>query len=517
MAAELPRLLLGTIVRRPYVFAFLACFVGFALRHMGWRRTLTFAIPTFAIAYAAEWSSTRNGFPFGPYAYDDATRAQELWLSNVPFWDTISFVFLSYFSLVLAAAVRTPPAARRALAPWPALRAPGTAMLGGLLMTVLDVVIDPVTLQGEKWFLGRIYAYPWDGFWFGVTAANFAGWFVVGLATQWTFQRLLALPWCGRPWRPVGPRFAWAALGVYAGILGFMLVVTVGIGDLRLAAASAAVTAAALTALVRGLRGPRRERIVVCAATATEAGACRRGIDAARTRGLEVLRTGVGPARAAAALSRRLGEPPRPALIVSSGFAGALSPGLARHSPATARALLDESGVALPLPPGQLWLAPGAAPCELIAASAVVRADERRARAGAAALVDMESLALARLADAAGIPFAVLRIVTDTPAAPFPPFVNRIGAALSAHRPRSRVAHAAGAISGALRSPGPALAFVRASLEARRALREAWRLRAGALEAQTSAQEAAPAWRPADDPAVPAPRTAARRTGEEAR
>ena len=75
--------------------------------------------------------------------------------------------------------------------------------------------------------------------------------------------------------------------------------------------------------------------ILVCAATGTEADACRRGIADAMAPGIEVLTTGVGPARATAALAERLlacggGSPaPRPALIVSSGFAGALTAGLA--------------------------------------------------------------------------------------------------------------------------------------------------------------------------------------------
>ncbi len=259
---EALRLLWGTVVYRPYVYAFLACFVAFALRQLGPRRTIAFALPTWALAFAAEYSSTRNGFPFGWYSYFDATRGRELWISNVPFWDSLSFVFLSYFSFALAAAIRSP---RGALgdAPWPGLEDRWTPVLGGVLMMLLDVVIDPVTLQGEKWFLGRIYAYPGDGFWFGVTAANFAGWFAVGATTQWLFQRCLArLPWCRDPWRPTSPRFAWAVLGTYAGVLGFMLSVTVAIGDVPLAFASAAVSVATVAPIAWALRSrcaPRAE------------------------------------------------------------------------------------------------------------------------------------------------------------------------------------------------------------------------------------------------------------------
>jgi putative membrane protein len=253
-AAELARLLWGTVRYRPYVYAFLVCFLAFGIYQAGWRRTVAFALPTWVLAFLAEFSSTRNGFPFGPYSYFDATRGRELWISNVPFWDSVSFVFLSWFSLVLAAAARTPAPQRRA-GPWPALRSPATPLLGGLLMMLLDVVIDPVTLQGEKWFLGRIYEYPADGFYFGVTAANFAGWFLVGAVTQWTFQGLLAvLGWWRGPWRHPSPLLAWGAYAVYAGVLGFMLAVTVSIGDHRLALASAAVSAVTLGALAWGLR-----------------------------------------------------------------------------------------------------------------------------------------------------------------------------------------------------------------------------------------------------------------------
>jgi uncharacterized membrane protein len=239
----------GSVVHRPYVYAFFACFLAFALHQLGLRRTLTFAVGTWLVAFACEYSSTRNGFPFGPYRYFDDTRARELWISNVPFWDSLSFVFLSYFSYALSAALLSPRDAT-ARGAWPGLRHPAAPLLGGLVMMLLDVVIDPVALQGEKWFLGRIYEYPYRGFYFGVTAANFAGWFFVGAASQWVFQLALrALPWCRGPWRPVHTRFVWGLFAVYAGVFGFNLAVTIAIGDRALAAASAAVIAVTLSSL----------------------------------------------------------------------------------------------------------------------------------------------------------------------------------------------------------------------------------------------------------------------------
>ena len=239
-------LLWGSVVHRPYVYAFLLCFVAFAARHLGFRRTLLFMVPTYLVAYACEYSSTRNGFPFGPYRYFDDTRGQELWISNIPFFDSLSFVFLSYFSFVLASALLgdvSRPVSRAI--PW----------LGGVLMMLLDVVIDPVALQGDTWFLGRIYDYPYRGFYFGVTAANFAGWFFVGFVTQALFQFLLgAFAWSRGPLRPVGRFFVFGSYGVYAGVFLFNLTMTVLIGDDRLAVASGIVTTGTLAAIGTGLR-----------------------------------------------------------------------------------------------------------------------------------------------------------------------------------------------------------------------------------------------------------------------
>ena len=258
MSPGVASLLWGTVVYRPYVYAFFACFLAFACYQLGVKRTVTFAAATWLIAFGCEYSSTRNGFPFGRYNYFDATRTRELWIANVPFWDSLSFVFLSYFSFVLAAALLSP---RDALArgAWPGLRHRAAPLVGGAVMMLLDVVIDPVALQGEKWFLGRIYEYPYRGFYCGVTAANFAGWFLVGAASQWAFQLALrVLPWCAGPWRAVHPRFAWAAYGVYAGVLGFNLAVTLVIRDHALAAASASIIAVTLSWLAWRLRAPGR-------------------------------------------------------------------------------------------------------------------------------------------------------------------------------------------------------------------------------------------------------------------
>src|SRR5437867_6626934 len=95
-------LLVGTLMLRPYVFVFLAVYLFAAVTRMGWAKTVIFSAVAWAIAYAAEFSSTRTGFPFGMYVYVDATRDRELWLANVPFFDSLSFTFLCYLGFALA-------------------------------------------------------------------------------------------------------------------------------------------------------------------------------------------------------------------------------------------------------------------------------------------------------------------------------------------------------------------------------------------------------------------------------
>jgi uncharacterized membrane protein len=229
--ADFGRLLLGTIIYRPYVYLFLLCFLLFGLFHFGWKRTLQFLVIMYLLAFVSEYSSTRWGVPFGIYTYLDETRTRELWISNIPFWDSLSFVFLSYFSFVLAAAALFPRDLERGLQAWK------TPFFGGLLMMLLDVVIDPLALRGDRWFLGRIYFYPHGGSYFGVTLSNFLGWFVLGVFSQWIFQKIGF--W--KPSRKLGSRFVWGVYGVYAGVFGFNLAMTAWIHEYYLLLASVSV------------------------------------------------------------------------------------------------------------------------------------------------------------------------------------------------------------------------------------------------------------------------------------
>jgi putative membrane protein len=257
---ETLQLLWGTLLLRPYVFLFLGVALVAAAAEQGLRRALRFAGIVWGTAFLAEFASTRIGVPFGYYEYTGATRGQELFLSNVPVMDSLSFIFLAYAAAGLARLYRAPRG--RGLTAWregvpplfPARGTAGAVLLGAVLFMLADVVIDPVALQGERWFLGQIYRYPGGGLYFGVPLANFAGWFLVGLVG------LGLNAWCDRrAGCPAPPDWAgqWPYRGLYGPallglVLAFNLAVTAGIGAWRLFAVSAAVTAClALTAAAR--------------------------------------------------------------------------------------------------------------------------------------------------------------------------------------------------------------------------------------------------------------------------
>lgn len=230
-------LLAGTVVLRPYVFIFLAVYLLLATWHLGGKRALAFLVLGYLIAWTAEFGSIHWGIPFGGYIYIPATVDRELWVAGVPFMDSLSYVFLAYasFSMALLALGRGGWERRgfrleedpKFLGSWRVL------ILAAVLMVTLDIVIDPLALRGYRWFLGQIYGYPEPGVYFGVTLANFGGWFLVGLVMIRLLQLLITrLPESG--WsrgRRDFPSRALLGPGLYLGILGFNLFMTFWIGE----------------------------------------------------------------------------------------------------------------------------------------------------------------------------------------------------------------------------------------------------------------------------------------------
>jgi uncharacterized membrane protein len=255
------RLLAGTFVLRPYVFTFLLAYLFLAVAKMGWRRTVVFTTLAYCIAWACEWSSIHNGFPFGLYFYIETTRNQELWVAGVPFMDSLSFTFLSYVSFEVATFLRSPVLRTRfAVATTHSLairRSWSVSILAAILMTFLDIVIDPVALQGERWFLGKLYFYPDGGSYFGVTIANFVGWFVICLLILRTYLFVEARLF--PPLERVARTFPFQSLapaGLYFGILAFNVTVTFWIGERTMGWASTFIAASLALLVIQHVFSP---------------------------------------------------------------------------------------------------------------------------------------------------------------------------------------------------------------------------------------------------------------------
>ena len=237
---ELLQTIFYTAQARPYVVAFLIAFLVLSLINRGVLRTLLFLILGYGVAFASEWSSIHNGFPYGLYHYIYSAMEGELIVAGVPFWDSLSYVFLAYTSYELAMFLKLR---------FPSLMAP-------LLMVAMDIVIDPLATRGNQWFLGEMFYYPEGGFYFGVPYSNFMGWFVVAacILNLYIFleKRLPARPLPS--WKKqfiAGPIF-------YYSILLFNWVLTFWIGEWALGIVGVCIHLPILTAVVRKIHDGRR-------------------------------------------------------------------------------------------------------------------------------------------------------------------------------------------------------------------------------------------------------------------
>lgn len=194
MYLEVFSLLLGSLTLRPYVFFFLAIYLTISSMHLGYLRTALLFFLAWGIAFVSEFSSTRIGVPYGYYEYLETTRQVELWISNVPFFDSLSYTFMAYASYATALLALAPVWRRGAdvqLIETHRIRQSwSVAALAAILFVCLDIVVDPVALRGSRWFLGQIYRYPEGGIYFGVPLSNFVGWAIVGSAIIVSFQRV---------------------------------------------------------------------------------------------------------------------------------------------------------------------------------------------------------------------------------------------------------------------------------------------------------------------------------------
>jgi uncharacterized membrane protein len=163
--------------------------------------------------------------------------------------DPISFTFLAYASFCLARVVLRGRGGRAVL-----------AVTSGVLMMLLDVVIDPVAVRGDRWFLGHLFYYPDGGPYFGVPVSNFVGWAIVGFIGVGTYLVL-----GGNSHQKAGEdrdgRRVAPGVALYYAVLSLNFIITAWIGEWMLLAAGIAIHTAwggAVLVLVTRARRDRR-------------------------------------------------------------------------------------------------------------------------------------------------------------------------------------------------------------------------------------------------------------------
>ncbi|HET6153468.1 MAG TPA: carotenoid biosynthesis protein, partial [Marmoricola sp.] len=156
-----------SMTHRWYVTLFLVAFLIYSTLEQGLKRTVFWAVTGYGITFCAEWMSINHHFPMGNYQYNYGALHKDLIIDGVPFFDSLSFAFLSYVAFSFAQFFVAPLVRRRfdvqRLSTRKIRNGATVLVLGAFLMLVIDWVTDPVTVLGKYWFLGDIYYYPKPG------------------------------------------------------------------------------------------------------------------------------------------------------------------------------------------------------------------------------------------------------------------------------------------------------------------------------------------------------------------
>jgi uncharacterized membrane protein len=243
----------GTVGGRWYVTLFGLVFVVVAVRQLGWKRTLLYAVIAVGFGALVENLSVHFGFPYTKYAFNHALRHKELFIGDVPLMVPLSYTFMAYFAFAGGRLLASGPWRTRGKRVW------HEYLLGLMLAVWVIWIIDPVSRLGHRFFLGELFRYNGPGFWFGLPIGSQAGF---GL-TAGTLVALLTWMARAEPDRVVRraidhPHLT--ALLTYHGQLVMMTAVAVHLGAVELGGSAVLiwVPAAALTAVYWSTLRPTR-------------------------------------------------------------------------------------------------------------------------------------------------------------------------------------------------------------------------------------------------------------------
>lgn len=240
----------STLILRPYVFAFLIAYLIIAYLFFGWKRVLVYTLVAWVIAFLSEYSSIINGFPYGDYQYTYLTQVKEgvPWnigekeffvFGKIPFIDSLSYTFLTFIGFALSIYLNSPIKRNgiKVLIPNNSSirQSFKVAVIGAVIITYMDIIIDPIATMGKKWFLGEIHYYVHPGDYFNVPVTNTLGWFITALTIIFIFQRIDYLLEKKDFYKNIKiPDFQykfWFLFFFYLGVVAFNLVVTAMVGQ----------------------------------------------------------------------------------------------------------------------------------------------------------------------------------------------------------------------------------------------------------------------------------------------
>ncbi len=155
------------------------------LRTLGWQSSVFFLIWGSFVGMMAELIGTGTGLPFGEYAYTAFLDPKIM--GHVPYLIPLSWYAISVISLDFAVRLDLSRGQRMAVA--------------ALFMVLWDVALDPAMGAGFP-----VWDWKTEGFFYGMPALNWIGWFVTSLVIVWGYEYLgggpprSRSPWPVRVW-----------------------------------------------------------------------------------------------------------------------------------------------------------------------------------------------------------------------------------------------------------------------------------------------------------------------------
>ena len=139
---------------------------GFFIYHsiifFGLNNTVIFFFSSFMISLLLEIIGTNKGLIFGKYTYEPSLCPGPM-IKNVPILIAISWTGLIYMALICAMMLIDGSVVNT-------IRV-SHILLSAFLVTILDLVLDPIAVDEGRWF------WEMPGKYYGVPIKNFIGWF----------------------------------------------------------------------------------------------------------------------------------------------------------------------------------------------------------------------------------------------------------------------------------------------------------------------------------------------------